>query len=335
MCSLDASASDYIYEYQEILEMGYYYCETGWSSVSSNSSTSVLMGNTYIDTYTPIYWEMQFRRNDGLPLIEKGTGADVTIKGFYPYVKLSEEYNFFWLTPDVIGMNFHYKDGSVAYVTPDLKSIDDEFNSVTFKDFIATDDVVMISYYYSYKAGQMWTSALGNRDFTMGHNVRGDLFSIDIESEEVSVLKKVDANIKEGFANLKKGIENLGQSILDGIKNFFIPSQGKLIEFKENFDELLAHRFGAIYQSFDLIIEMWDEVRYSDTQNTIDMPLVTIPVGSGESFSFGGFGVKVVPDGFGFLAESIKMITSVLCTLLFINGMRKRYDEVMTGGNVA
>ena len=66
----------------------------------------------------------------------------------------------------------------------------------------------------------------------------------------------------------------------------------------------------------------------ADETDTIEFPQASINL-SGTPFTFGGYSVKIVPEGFGVLVTAIKSIVAIVCTVAFVNGMRKRYDEIM------
>lgn len=145
-------------------------------------------------------------------------------------------------------------------------------------------------------------------------------------------VKTMAADIASGFANVVKGITELPAKlwtlIEDGLKNLFVPDEQFMSDYSTQWDTVLADRFGAIYESASIIREFWSDLGEADETQSISMPAVSLN-SVGIPFSFGGYTVKVVPYGFDFLATACKVITSILCTFLFINGMRKRYDEVM------
>lgn len=60
------------------------------------------------------------------------------------------------------------------------------------------------------------------------------------------------------------------------------------------------------------------------------MPEVTVNF-SDTSFSFGGYEVSIIPDGFDVLVTAVKGITSIVCTFLFINSLRNKYEKLIGG----
>lgn len=138
---------------------------------------------------------------------------------------------------------------------------------------------------------------------------------------------------KEGFSNLVQGITELPQKIWsfieNGLKDLFVPDEEYLTTYKDKWDLLLENKFGAVYQVVNVTLDSWDKIQETDETNTIELPMVTIPLSAGQQFTFGGNQVQIVPSGFEWIVEIIKGLVAGLCTILFINGLRKRYDEVM------
>lgn len=123
----------------------------------------------------------------------------------------------------------------------------------------------------------------------------------------------------------------LWELISDGLKSLFVPDEQFMTDYSDKWNELLEDRFGAVFQAVNIIFGCWDDISAADQTNTIDMPEVTIPLPEGNSFTFGGFAVQIVPDGFDFLVGSVKMIIGIVCTALFLNGLKSRYNEIMEG----
>lgn len=146
--------------------------------------------------------------------------------------------------------------------------------------------------------------------------------------------------ILDGFANLWDGIQSVVDTLLglpakiwgfieNGLHKLFVPGTDFMVDFSENWDSLLENKFGAVYEVVSLTFDSWDRIQASNEQNTITIPQTSINLPEGVSFSFGGQDVRIVPQGFEWLATTIKTFVGGLCTIMFVNGLRKRYDEVM------
>lgn len=169
--------------------------------------------------------------------------------------------------------------------------------------------------------------------------------SIDASTDEITgavgdAADDIIANDDENAEKTHGFLENIFDSITelpgklwtlisDGLKSLFVPSEDDMVEYKDKWDELLSERFGAVYQAASVIVDFLDDLQDSTQTSSISVPVVTIPLLDGEEFSFGGFDVTIVPDRFTFLVVSARAIVGVVCTFLFVNGLRKRYDEVM------
>lgn len=145
-----------------------------------------------------------------------------------------------------------------------------------------------------------------------------------------------------GFNDVWSWFETLWLSILelpeiiwgvfeDGLKSLFVPDEAYFDDTLERYEKLMASRLGAVWQVGTLLHDTWDGVLDSVETKTVDFPKVSINLPDGNNFSFGGYSVKIVPDGFDFLVESVKIIVGIISTLLFINGLRKIYDDIMEG----
>lgn len=194
----------------------------------------------------------------------------------------------------------------------------------------------------------------------IGHSVRVDLKDPTTIQQEQTNEKLDEANQKleemlgtlfNGFNDLgdktEKGFAGLGEKIKEvfnaitnlpakiwefienGLKNLFVPDEEFMVSYKDKWSNLLAEKLGAVYQVTEIIFGAWDDVRNADQTNTINLPVVTIPLPQNNSFSFGGYDVKIVPDGFESAVELVKVAIGIVCTFMFINGVRRRYDEIM------
>lgn len=153
-------------------------------------------------------------------------------------------------------------------------------------------------------------------------------------------LSSVITSITDGFKNMGNVLTDVWNSIKElpsklwalieeGLTNLFVPSEESMEEFKTKFETMLEEKYGAVWEVVQITFGSWENINASDLKNTISVPKVEIPLPDDNSFSFGGKEVKVIPSGFEPIAEICKMMSGAFCTLMFINGLRKRYDEVM------
>lgn len=97
---------------------------------------------------------------------------------------------------------------------------------------------------------------------------------------------------------------------------------------KDKWDNLMREQFGGLYQAVDVISGYAKDFTARE-QKCIDFPVVSIPVGSGVNFEFGGWTVQIVPDGFDALIDAVKLATSVICTVAFVNMLRRRLENLL------
>ena len=144
--------------------------------------------------------------------------------------------------------------------------------------------------------------------------------------------QNIASSISGFFTELGNKIVALGQTILDGIKNLFVPTSDDITAVKGKFETLLSERFGAVYDSSEIIDDFASVFTTNGvsatSENTISFPSVTVNL-AGSDFTFGGWDVDIIPDGFEVIVTTLKLITSVVCTFLFVNGLRKRLDAIL------
>lgn len=152
--------------------------------------------------------------------------------------------------------------------------------------------------------------------------------------EEKGLLKSIISwliDIKDKIVDLP---DKIWSAIENGLKELFVPDESYISSYSNKWDELLSMRFGAIYEVGSYLIELGNSIINSLNDNnnenfSIDFPLVKIPIGNDLYFDFGGWNVPVKIKEFSALYLAIKFIVAIVGTLLFLNGIRKRYDEVM------
>lgn len=175
----------------------------------------------------------------------------------------------------------------------------------------------------------------------------GYTLSVSQQTEESGLLsgllewvKGIKGKIDDTFTSITNGFSNIGKwfaelpsklwnVISDGLKSLFVPDEDFIVQYKEDMDTMLSEKLGAVYQVIDITLESWDRISASDEQNSINLPQTTINLPENNKFSFGGYDVRIVPDGFDVLANAIKLIGGICVTILFVNGLRRRYDEIM------
>ena len=144
-----------------------------------------------------------------------------------------------------------------------------------------------------------------------------------------SAFENLYAWIETAVASIEQLPQQIWNFIENGLKSLFIPDEEFMVQFKDDMNELLSRKLGAVYQVISITLESWDRITANDIENTITIPETSINLPDNAVFSFGGYSVEIVPSGFEFLVDIIKTLVGIICTVMFINGLRKKYDEVM------
>lgn len=147
----------------------------------------------------------------------------------------------------------------------------------------------------------------------------------------IDLPKNIANSFKSLFNTVVSAVTNLGNFIVDGIKGLFIPTEEDITAMQEKWNTLLSERFGALYQVIELISN-YAKAFTSHSKTSITIPSITIPLGD-NSFTFGGWTVTVVPEGFGVVFETLKLIISITCTIWFVNGLKNRFEKIVGGAD--
>lgn len=149
------------------------------------------------------------------------------------------------------------------------------------------------------------------------------------------------SSIKDGITSVGDGIKNVTKSITElpskiwnlietGLKNLFVPTQEDIQQMSTDWENLMRDKFGALYQSADIVHDFAETLQNGSTESggVITMPETTVNL-AGVNYTFGGFDVDLIPNGFEFLANSIKTIISIICTIAFINALKTKLEGLM------
>lgn len=143
----------------------------------------------------------------------------------------------------------------------------------------------------------------------------------------------ITSEIRETVTEVKEEIVALPDKIGDVITGLFVPSEDDVTSQQDKWTELLSDRFGALYQVGDLVTDYANAFVESE-QDIIHIPTIEIPFGE-VVFQFGGWDVQVIPDGFQVVIEALKLIVSIACTFLFVNGLKRRFEGLIGGAPTA
>lgn len=198
------------------------------------------------------------------------------------------------------------------------KSTNDSTNTldvykIQFKDFEVTDDLNLLRIEYS-----ITLDSEMDVQFIPYH------FNFKTIDESTGLLK----SIIEFLKNIVSGITELPSNIASAIKGLFVPSEDDLTSYFDKWKALLSDRFGALYEVFDIIVDYFDTFSNNGSQSVVMFPSVTVPL-AGSDFVFGGWEVSLVPTGFTVVFDALKLMINVLCTVAFVNALRKRYDRLV------
>lgn len=318
------------------------------------------------DTNYTMFDMFDITMKDGTRLIDKNCGYDLELTGIKSYIKIYQNSNNALVYTSTfnpsyffsIGVDYYDKIGN--FIGSDslynFEVVSNTYDTYNIRFNVDGSNIKKDCYRMQFSIRYNGKLAHGIPDTYMDsslyridkvYGVSGSEFAMNVDESNVGFFKSIILwltnirdNLVNGFSDLKNGLSNIVSAITNlpikiwnaietGLKNLFIPSEKDITDMKDKWDMLLADRFGAVYESGALITDFAGNFTEQGTQDTISMPAVTVNL-AGADFTFGGYDVDIVPDGFGFLVEILKGVIDIVCTIAFVNSMKEKYDRLVS-----
>lgn len=289
----------------------------------------------------PFWLRVSYAADDTTSLFVGGKETTVRLENIYLNAKYQDDsgYNAKLAFNHTHSVLIFYANGEMEYmyVVDDVtENQRNDYVDISFS-FTPAYDVVKIETILEYTATVTVSQHSGVIKATIGESTDDD-FQLSAEQDDgtkgllagiIEWLSNIWDTIENGFSNMLNAIKELPSIIADRIKGLFVPDREELLATITECREVYLDKFGFLGEIADLIGTFIADCLHSDRIDSITIPEVSIDLPEDKSFSFGGQTVKIVPDGFGELVGVCKGIVGIMCTFLFVNGMRKRYDEIM------
>lgn len=310
---------------------------------------------------TEVFQPLNITYNNGYNYITcSGTDRASAVYDLTNLIEVGEKYKFSVGIPTTDGINANAFQN--IEMTFSLVTVDDDFTVIDTVDDISF--VINKNNYTSY-LGKNFTfefvlnkavnrtalaiSIVGNGEngyhpYLQMYLVNPTLSRVETKEEGllnsiIEWLRQIKDNLTNGFENLKNGLIELKNNIVElpgrivnGIKNLFVPSSDYFDLKMDDINTALEENLGAVYQVSNLLDEFFTNFNADSTQNVIEVPVLSVDL-LGYPFTIGGWSVPLVPDSrLQFLADACKFIIGVLTTFAFLYGLRKKYDEIVGGG---
>lgn len=152
-------------------------------------------------------------------------------------------------------------------------------------------------------------------------------------TEIVELLERITGKQDQELTWLEKiwqAVTSIPDQIGDKMTDLFVPSEEKIQEVTDKADQLVHENLGGVAQAGDAVMDIAGAFVEQETQEFITFPAVTLEF-SGVPWTFGGWQVDVVPDGFEWLFGTLAYIIDIVATLAFVNSMKRRWERVMEG----
>lgn len=312
-----------------------------WVTDSYSINTAVTKNYTYRNA-----WNIFF--NDQFPF-ELNKVNRVSLENFYWGYLINQAsgvmvYGRGLSSQDTIYVVVDYVDGTNETLTPTASQDSDYSLDINF-DFKPTKNVSRLTIIIDSPIKQYFTTNVNRFEMTcyLGE-VKGDTkhnFNLEIQSEEAGLLSGLIGWVQNIYNKIGEIVSKIGDiataiaeipvklwtRFSDGLQQLFVPDSNELFGKFALFDQLMENKLGALYQIGDTLIDGFGTISETAEQGTIDIPTVTLSLPNNSNFTFGGYSVQVVPDGFTFIVTTLKLAVGIIATLAFANGIRRRYDE--------
>ena len=164
-----------------------------------------------------------------------------------------------------------------------------------------------------------------------------ELSDVNVDDSSDTLLGRISRVVRNIWNSIVELPERIVYHLKGGLQTLFVPTESDLTELKDKFAALLDDRFGAVYDSTQIISDFSNTfvsqsqsamISGEGSDGSVSFPSVTVNL-AGSDFTFGGFDVDLFPAKFSALVDVLKIITNIVCTLLFINSLKKRLMEVL------
>lgn len=174
-------------------------------------------------------------------------------------------------------------------------------------------------------------------DFSIQTNMSGNIVSgfsdlTDAIAEHFESFQSLFTDTISGFrSSMESYLDALPARIAEELAKIFQPTEGHFEEAADQSSQLAEEKLGAVYQAAGVIDQIAGAFTEQTTQTFIAVPVLRVMVLPGVPFEFGGWEVPVVPPGMESVFEVVKFAVDIVCTLAFLNGMKRRLERFLGG----
>lgn len=178
-------------------------------------------------------------------------------------------------------------------------------------------------------------------DFSIQTNMSGNIVSgfsdlTDSIGQHFESFQSLFTDTISGFrSSMESYLDALPARIAEEIAKIFQPTEGHFEEAADQSSQLAEEKLGAVYQAAGVIDQIAGAFTEQTTQTFIAVPVLRVMVLPDVPFEFGGWEVPVVPPGMESVFEVVKFAIDIVCTLAFLNGMKRRLERFLGGASDA
>lgn len=319
--------------------------------INSNMSTWV----DYSTVVDGVFQPLNITYNNGYNYITcSGTNKLSAVYDLTNLIEVGEKYKFSVGIPTTDGINavaFQNIDMAFSLVTIDennaiidtVEDIQFTINKNNYSSYLGKTFTFEFVLNKAVNRTALAVSIVGNGD--NGYHPYLQLYLVNptltrVETKEegllnsiIEWLKEIKNNLTNGFNNLITNIIELPAKIGQALKSLFVPSDDYFTNKIEEMQTELEDNLGAVYQVMSILDDFFTGFTADEYTDVIEVPLLTVDL-LGYPFTIGGWSVPLIPDGrLQFLADACRFIVGVLVTFALLYGLRRKYDEIVGGGD--
>lgn len=290
-----------------------------------------------------------------------GSNKIVVLYDITQFLKIGESYQFSFSLPNTEGLNnnalnscelsWYLCDGSnTDFPIAGQEVFRISIDNANKNNYLGKTTTFEFTYTQGFKNTCLCLSIYPGEGFNSYNYLQLYISNVSltrIQSEEegllnsiIEWLKQIKDNIINGFDNLKQNLIDVKNSIVElpqkignALKSLFVPSDDY---FNNKINEMqgeLEQNLGAVYQVSNILDDFFTNFNADEIKDFIEVPVLTVDL-LGYPFTIGGWNIPLVPDTrLQFLADSCRFIIGVLTTFAFLQGLRKKYEEIVGGGD--
>lgn len=142
----------------------------------------------------------------------------------------------------------------------------------------------------------------------------------------------VSQNLVAAAETVNTTVKGLPAAIGNTITGLMVPDPQELQTVTQEFNTVMENKLGAVYQIGGYGSALFGSIQNASATDTITFPGVSVPVGSGETFTIDSAEVSIFPSGLSVLQNCVKVIVTGAIVSAWFLGLQGYYNKFFGGG---